>query len=207
MINAVIGNIVNIDNDKVIIRCGYVEYSLFVSSQTISTLSNLQNKHDVRMVTVLQHREDSMTLFGFIDEKEREVFLQLQTVPGIAAKGALKILSGISLNNLILNLDEGNIKALSKIPGIGAKTAQRLVLTLRGKLVLEDETSDSVVAKNNIASPYNDLTNALYDMGYDRTSCERIIKKIVNEFKEDLLKLNITEREQFIFKQALKALN
>ncbi|MBK5201377.1 MAG: Holliday junction branch migration protein RuvA [Spirochaetaceae bacterium] len=207
MINAVIGNIVSLDNDKVIIRCGYIEYSLFVSTQTLSTLSNLQNKNEVRIVTVLQHREDSMTLFGFIDDKEREVFLQLQTVPGIAAKGALKILSGISLNNLIINLDEGNIKALSKIPGIGAKTAQRLVLTLRGKLVLEDDMTEVLVTKNNINSPYNDLANALSDMGYDRASCERVIKKIVKEFENELLKLSNKDKEQFIFKHALKALN
>jgi len=207
MINAVIGNIVSLNDDKVIIRCGYVEYSLFVSSQTLASLSNLTNKHDVRIVTVLQHREDSMTLFGFIDEKERDVFLQLQTVPGIAAKGALKILSGISLSNLIINLDEGNIKALSKIPGIGAKTAQRLVLTLRGKLVLEDESSDEIIAKSKVNSPYHDLVNALFDMGYDRASCERVVKKIVTEFSEELLKLSLKDREQFIFKHALKALN
>lgn len=207
MINAVIGNIIKLDNDKVILRCGYIEYSINVSSQCLSTLSNLTDKNDVRIVTVLQHREDSMTLFGFIDEKERDVFIQLQTVPGIAAKGALKILSGISLNNLILNLDEGNVKALSKIPGIGSKTAQRLVLTLRGKLVLDDESSEVVNLKSNSISPYNDLTNALCDMGYDRPSCEKVIKNIIKEYNKDIESLNNNDREQFIFKHALKKLN
>ena len=72
MINALIGNIVSLTDDKVIIRCGYVEYVVIISSQTASQISNLPSKHDVRIITNLQVREDSMTLFGFLSEKERE---------------------------------------------------------------------------------------------------------------------------------------
>jgi len=117
MINAVIGNIVELKDDRVIVRCGYVEYIVFISAQTAAQISNLPSKHDVRIITYMQVREDSMSLYGFLSEKERDVFLQLQTVSGIAAKGALKILSGITLADLIKSLDEGNVKALSKING------------------------------------------------------------------------------------------
>jgi Holliday junction DNA helicase RuvA len=206
MINALIGNIVTLDDDKVVIRCGFVEYVVIISSQTASQISNLPSKHDVRIITNLQVREDSMTLFGFLTERERDVFLQLQTVNGIAAKGALKILSGISIGNLITNLDEGNVKALSSIPGIGAKTAQRLILTLRGKLVLDDDNS-SLVKKDTKKSPYNDLINALSEMGYDRSNCERIINKIVSENNETLIKLSEKDREQFLFRNAMRELN
>jgi Holliday junction DNA helicase RuvA len=206
MINALIGNIVTLNDDKVIVRCGFVEYVVIISSQTASQISNLPSKHDVRIITNLQVREDSMTLFGFLSEKERDVFLQLQTVNGIAAKGALKILSGISLNNLITNLDEGNVKALSKIPGIGAKTAQRLILTLRGKLVLDDDNLGSL-KKTPRNSPYNDLVNALSEMGYDRSNCEKIINKIVSENNDALLKLAEKEQEQYLFRLAMRELN
>jgi Holliday junction DNA helicase RuvA len=206
MINALIGNIVTLTDDKVIIRCGHIEYVVIISSQTASQISNLASKHEVRIITNLQVREDSMTLFGFLSEKERDVFLQLQTVNGIAAKGALKILSGISLNNLITNLDEGNVKALSKIPGIGAKTAQRLILTLRGKLIL-DEDNFGAFKKAEQNSPYNDLVNALSEMGYDRSNCERIINKIVSENNESLLKISEKEQEQYLFRLAMRELN
>lgn len=206
MINALIGNIVSLTDDKVIIRCGYVEYVVIISSQTASQISNLPSKHDVRIITNLQVREDSMTLFGFLSEKERDVFLQLQTVNGIAAKGALKILSGISLNNLIANLDEGNVKALSKIPGIGAKTAQRLILALRGKLILDDDNLDTS-KKTSKTSPFNDLVNALAEMGYDRSKCEKIINTIVSKNNDELLKLSEKDKEQFLFGQAMRELN
>lgn len=206
MINALIGNIVSFNDDKLIIQCGYVEYVVMISSQTASQVSNLPSKQDVRIITSLQVREDSMTLFGFLSERERDVFLQLQTVNGIAAKGALKILSGISINNLITNLDESNVKALSKIPGIGAKTAQRLILSLRGKLVL-DEDNINITKKISKKSPYNDLLNALSEMGYDRNMCEKTINKIVSENNDKLLKLSQKDQEQLIFRLAMKELN
>lgn len=206
MINAVIGDITSILEDKVIIRCGHLEYNIFVSSQTVSKLSNLITKKDVRLVTVLQHREDSMTLYGFYDEFERDVFIQLQTVPGIAAKGAIKILSGINIENLISYLDDGNIKALSKIPGIGSKTAQRLVLSLRGKLVLDEDKEMVAVAKTEV-HPYKDLIAAFIDMGYDRAQVERKVNTLVKENKDLLQNMTEKEAEQVLFRLAMKNLN
>ncbi|MGH4036505.1 MAG: Holliday junction branch migration protein RuvA [Sphaerochaeta sp.] len=206
MINAVIGNIVELKDDRVIVRCGYVEYIVFISAQTAAQISNLPSKHDVRIITYMQVREDSMSLYGFLSEKERDVFLQLQTVSGIAAKGALKILSGITLADLIKSLDEGNVKALSKIPGIGSKTAGRLILALRGKLVL-DEENDAVIAKGSTLSPYKDLINALFEMGYDRNSCEKAINKVVSDNHDALIKMNEKEKEQTLFRLAMRELN
>ena len=88
MIHAIIGDIVSITEGVVVLRCNDIEYSLNVSAQTASRLSLLtgNNKAGVRLLTTLIHREDSMTLFGFFDEAEREAFKQLQTVSGIGSK-------------------------------------------------------------------------------------------------------------------------
>lgn len=205
MINAVIGDISSILEDKVIIRCGNIEYNILVSKQTISKLSNLAIKKDVRICTVLQHREDSMTLYGFYDECERDVFIQLQTVPGIAAKGAIKILSGMNIENLISFLDEGNVKALSKIPGIGSKTAQRLVLTLRGKLVL-DEDKEIKVSTVKTEHPFKDLIAALIGMGYEKNKVEDKINSLIKANESILKDMKIEEAEATLFKLALKNL-
>ena len=94
MINAVIGDIIQLTESEVIIRAGHIEYALSITAQTASKLSNLvgEQRLGVRLLTVLIHRDDSMTLIGFLDHGEREAFLQLQTVSGIGVKQALKIL-------------------------------------------------------------------------------------------------------------------
>ncbi len=151
MINAIIGDVVRVQEGEVILRSGYVEYTLSVSAQTASKLSNLslEEKKAVRLLTVLVHREDSMSLFGFSDEAERGAFLQLQTVSGIGSKQALKILSGISVKHLAEALDTGNLKLLSSIPGIGPKTGQKMILALRNVLVFEDEGLKAGMQKLN----------------------------------------------------------
>ena len=142
MINAVHGRVAEIKPDYItILTPGGIEYRLEVSRNTsdrIAAMSASDREH-VRVFAYLQHREDAMTLFGFYSEEERFCFEQLQTVPGIGARQAQKILSGITVANLIKALDGQDVKTLSKVPGIGAKTAQKLVLQLRNVLVLEDE--------------------------------------------------------------------
>ena len=123
MINAVYGEIKSITSTNVIIKSGSLEFDLLVASSTASKLNNLTDKKDVRIVTYLQHREDAMTLFGFFDEVERDFFLQLQNVSGIGAKGALKIMSGVKFKDFVIMLDNSDVASLSKLPGIGKKTA------------------------------------------------------------------------------------
>ncbi|MDT4761492.1 Holliday junction branch migration protein RuvA [Sphaerochaeta sp. PS] len=209
MINAIIGDIVSVTETSVVLRCNDIEYNLNVSAQTSSRLSNLKGEErvGVRLLTTLVHREDSMTLFAFIDEAEREAFKQLQTVSGIGSKQALKILSGISVKHLAEALDSGNVKLLSTIPGIGPKTGQKMILTLRNVLVLEDEKMPaSASSKRTSLKMWGDILDALVEMGYDRRRVEDVVEKLVTEEKEKLSALSHHETEEYLFRSAIVAL-
>ncbi len=208
MINAIYGEIVSISSTNVIIKSNSMEFDLLVSTSTASKLSNLMDKTDVRIVTHLQHREDAMTLFGFVDELEREFFLQLQNVSGIGAKGALKIMGGVSFKDFVIMLDNSDVAALSKLPGIGKKTASKVVLALRGKLVIEkDELVDNTSETLNSRNQFNELISALVDMGYDRGKSQKVVYKIYDSNKEKLENLNQHDIESFIFRLAVANLS
>ncbi|HPE93258.1 MAG: Holliday junction branch migration protein RuvA [Sphaerochaeta sp.] len=209
MINAIIGDVVRVQEGEVILRAGYVEYTLSVSAQTTSKLSNLslEERKAVRLLTVLVHREDSMSLFGFYDEAEREAFLQLQTVSGIGSKQALKILSGISVKHLAEALDTGNLKLLSSIPGIGPKTGQKMILALRNVLVFEDEGGKTGVERTQSKTGlWSDIVNALVDMGYDRRRVEEVIDGLSRQEAEAIGSLSHHDAEQLLFRSAVKLL-
>ena len=137
MINAIIGQLVCVNAQSAVILGGSIEYELVISSQTATRLSNLQgaDRSNVRLLAWLQHREDGMTLFGFSDEDERRLFLELIKVNGIGPRQAMKILSGVRVRDFIAALDQSDVNFLSKIPGLGAKTSQKIILALRDTLV------------------------------------------------------------------------
>ena len=127
MINAIHGRPVEIRPDYItILTPGGVEYRLEVTRNTSERISAIpqEERENIRVFAYLQHREDAMTLFGFYSEEERFCFEQLQTVPGIGARQALRILSGITVAALIKALDAQDVKTLAKVPGVGQKTAQ-----------------------------------------------------------------------------------
>ncbi|WP_320129245.1 Holliday junction branch migration protein RuvA [uncultured Sphaerochaeta sp.] len=210
MIHAVIGDIVAVTEQEVILRGGSLEYSLFITGLTASKLSQLQgsDRQQVRLLSVLQHREDSMTLFGFLDEAEREAFKQLQSVSGIGAKQALRILSGINVKQLAEALDSGNVKLLASIPGIGPKTGQKMVLALRNKLVLEEEIDASSFSapKAGRFKVWNDILDALFEMGYDRKRSEEVLDKLITQLGPQLDSLGKHEAEELLFRNAIIAL-
>lgn len=209
MIHAIIGDIVSIKEGVVVLRCTNIEYSLNVSAQTASRLSQLSgdNRLALRLLTTLVHREDSMTLFGFFDEAEREAFKQLQTVSGIGSKQALRILSGISVKHLAEALDSGNVKLLSSIPGIGPKTGQKMILALRNVLVLEEDKGPEPTSSRRASlRAWTDILDALVSMGYDRRKVEDVVERLVTEKQDSLANLSNHETEEFIFRSAIIAL-
>lgn len=208
MINALLGDIVMVQDGQLLLRCGAIEFDLAITAQTASHLSNLHgdDRFNVRILTVLVHREDSMSLYGFFDADERQAFLQLQTVSGIGAKQAIKILGGISVRHLVEALDAGNLKLLSSIPGIGPKTAQKMILALRNVLVLEDDKLKGSEQKSTKKSPWADIIQALVDMGYDRRAVEQQIEKLVEKESAQLEKLSHHDSEELLFRSAIKAL-
>lgn len=206
MINALIGEIVSIKEGTVILRSNNIEYMLLVSNQSVSRFSNLdkQERKLIKILTTLIVREDSMTLYGFYDESEREAFEQLQTVSGIGAKQALKILSGINVRHLAEALDSGNVKTLSTIPGIGPKTAQKMVLALRNVLVLDEPT---VKQRSSRTTIWSDLVNALVEMGFERRQAEDVIAELEVEFAQEIGEMSRQDAEALLFRQALNRLS
>lgn len=206
MINAVIGDVVSASGDTVVLRTtGGLEFSMVCSAQTVARINALQGeaRRGVRMLTILSHHEDLMQLYGFAEEKERTGFLDLVEVNGIGPRQALKILSSITVDNLAKALDEGDEKLLSSVPGIGPKTAKKIILQLRGVLVLEPEQP---VAAAGERSPFKDLVDSLVAMGYDRRVVETAMAKVESEHRQELDKLNLADQEQFLFARTLKYL-
>jgi Holliday junction DNA helicase RuvA len=127
--------------------------------------------HEIDVYTWLHHHEDGMRLFGFPTQIERSLFLDLQKVEGIGPKQALKILSGMSPDELAMALEQGDLSALQRISGVGPKLAQKMVLALKGRLVEEQMSPGKGFASGqNVA--WADVVKALVDMGFDRRAVE-----------------------------------
>ena len=211
MINAIRGNCLSItDNSLVVLTHSGIEFYIECSLQTANKYRSLsvEDRRNVRVFTVLNHREDAMTLFGFYDEKERFCFVELQTVPGIGPKGALKILSGITVDDLCHLLDAQDVKKLSNVPGLGAKTAQKLILQLRNVLVFEtDVEKDTEGKSSNTSKRFSDFISSFCEMGYDRKSVVKVIDAILEENSDKYKNMDDREIEKNIFTSVLRRLN
>ena len=206
MINALIGELVSVKEGSMIVRSNNIEYVLLISNQSASQFSSLDKEERklIKILTSLQVREDSLTLYGFYDDAEREAFEQLQTVSGIGPKQALKILSGINVRHLAEALDSGNIKTLATIPGIGPKTAQKMVLALRNVLVLDEPKMKQTTSRTAVLA---DVVNALVEMGFERRRSEEVIGDLEVEFAREICELSRQSAEELLFRHALKNLS
>jgi Holliday junction DNA helicase RuvA len=190
MFNSIRGIISAKGIDSVFVFSGDIEWEITMPSNDIHTFS-LNN--DCRVFTWLYHREDQMKLFGFSDERRRNTFLEILKVDGIGPKGAVKIMSGISQDDLENALETGDLARLEAVPGLGKKTAQKMLLSLKGKLIQTQKTAE-------ILSPYNDLVEALIEMGYERKAAIDALAKAESSVKPDLPAI---EKEDQLFKNAI----
>jgi Holliday junction DNA helicase RuvA len=171
MFNSLRGQVSGRSGDTLYLLTGGVEWEL---SMPLTDIENLGN--EARIFTWLHHTEKDMRLFGFADAERRSTFLELQKVEGIGPRAALKIMSGISQAELERALEAGDVARLEQVPGLGKKTAQKMVLALKGKLV---HGSGGAVS----ASPYGELIKALVDMGYDRKSAAAALEQAASSLK------------------------
>lgn len=189
MFNSIRGIISAKGGDSVFILSGDIEWEI---TMPVNDIQALALKSECRVLTWLYHREDQMKLYGFTDERRRTTFLELLKVEGIGPRGAVKIMGGIGQDDLEQALEEGDLARLEAVPGLGKKTAQKMLLSLKGKLVHAQDVS--------VSSRYNDLVEALAAMGYDRrVAAEALAKaeKAVN------MSLPDAEREKLLFKEAI----
>lgn len=209
MIHAVVGELISVGAQRVVLRTAVgMEFELHVSSQTVSKLSQLQGdaRRQVRLLSWLQHREDSMTLYGFVDEEERMLFLELIKINGIGPRQALKIISGVQVRAFIQALDENNITYLASIPGVGPKTSQKIMLALRDTIGTYSPSKEEAGQTLPFDRRYSDLVAALTDMGYDRRRVVSTIASLLEEHRDVLAGKNPQESEEFLFKNSMRKL-
>ena len=190
MFNSIRGIVSAKTGDAIFVLSGDIEWDIAMPANDIQEFTI---NGECRVFTWLYHREDQMKLYGFASVRRRAAFLELLKVEGIGPKGALKILSGISQDDLEKALENGDIARLEAVPGLGKKTAQKMVLALKGKLV---QTQDISVS----SSPYNDLVEALAAMGYDRRMAADALAKAESSVGRSLPD---TEREKLLFQEAI----
>lgn len=173
MISRLTGKLVEKTPPQIVIDVNGVGYEADVSMQTFYNLPPLGET--VQVFTQLVVREDAHLLFGFATAEERKTFRQLIKVSGIGAKTALGILSAMTADELAQAVAEEDVKRLSSAPGIGKKTAERMVLELRGKLITHTVT-DGLFAAPSENDETNDIVSTLLALGYS----EREAKAAVN---------------------------
>ncbi len=188
------GELAEINPDHIVIEAGGIGYMIFIPGQAFDYLPDTGN--EIKVYTYLYLREDAMILYGFLDKDDLEVFKLLIGVSGIGPKGALGILSSLSSDDLRFAVLAGDAKAIAKAPGIGAKTAQRVILELKDKMSLEDafekKTEHVQMQKNSEGNQTkNDAVLALTALGYSSTESLKAVSavEITDEMGvEDVLK-------------------
>lgn len=187
MIGYLHGKIISKKPTKILIDVNGVGYIVNIS---ISTFEKISDKDEVSLFTYLSVREAAMDLFGFYSLAEKEMFELLISVSGIGPKSAQSILSGIQIEDLKDALKSGNVSRLISTPGIGRKTAERMVIELRDKVESLAESIDGV--SFGPSSVRGDAIAALINLGYNQKVAERMVHAITNKSPnvsiEDLIK-------------------
>jgi len=190
MINSLTGTYRGRSGTVLFLMMNGIEWSIESTESTIQ-FAALQ-KEDVTIFTHLHHKEDSMKLYGFKNKREREIFLELIKVSGIGPRQAMRMLSGIGTEDLVQALDAGNTDRLSLIPGIGKKTAAKIILSLRGKLKLDTD---------GIKEDFPDLIEALAGMGFDKRQARKALAEVSK--RPELESLPDKVREKQLFREAI----
>ena len=183
-----------LEEDAIVVETGGIGYHIYTTGQTFSRLPSLGD--EVKIYTYLYIREDAMLLYGFCSKDELRVFKLLLGVSGIGPKGALAILSVMTTDDLRFAVLGDDAKTIAKAPGVGVKTAQRLILELRDKLSIEDAFEEKLsqaedTARDKAKGAKNEAVQALVALGYSSSEALKALGgiEITEETDvEDLLK-------------------
>lgn len=188
MIASLSGKLLENNNTNVVIDCNGVGYLAFTSIKTAQNMGAIGS--NVFLQIELIAKEDSLSLYGFSTKEEKEVFKLLIAISGIGPKIALSILSSVSadeLRNLVLS---DNVFMIQKFPGIGKKTAERLILELKDKFSKLDLGSSSSEIISN-SSQINEAIQAMISLGYSKQIAEKSIQAVMKEIKNSDIKTDI----------------
>lgn len=194
MITHLQGQLVEKTPTYVVIDCNGVGYMIHIS---LNTYSKISEEKQLRLYTYLQIKEDAHTIFGFYEKSEREVFSLLLSVSGVGASTARIMLSSLSPSQLQSAIINGDAKTIQSIKGIGAKTAQRIILDLREKMIKLGGVEE--ISNNDTNINKQEALSALEVLGYPQKVAENVVQKIISKANDNL---SVEE----IIKQALKLL-
>lgn len=203
MIAFVRGVVADITETSVIVEAGNIGYEIFMTGNAMGQ-SILRIGEEVKLHTYLHVREDAMQLYGFLTKDDLQMFKLLLGVNGVGPKGALGILSGITADELRFAVLSDDVKTISKAPGIGKKTAQKMILELKDKLKLEDAFELKLAHEREAADfggavhdGYQEAAEALTALGYSHTDALRAVRQVTEVPPDDV---------EAILKAALKNL-
>lgn len=190
MIAFVRGIATDMTENSVIVETGGIGYEIYMTGEG---LSQLHMGEEVKIHTYFQVREDAMQLYGFLKKDDLQMFKLLLGVNGVGPKAAMGVLSGITADELRFAVLSDDVKTLSKAPGIGKKTAQKLILELKDKLKLEDafelklaHEHEKVAASGDASDGRQEAVAALVALGYSSTDALRAVRKVTEVSPDDV---------------------
>ena len=203
MISYIKGPLIDIWEDMVVVEAAGIGYNIHVPVSVIEALPKAGT--EVQIFTSLQVREDAMTLFGFLSRQDLQMFRQLLGVNGIGPKAALGLLSSLRVDDLRMAIIAGDAKAISRAPGIGPKTAQRVILDLKDRIKMEDilpgggiggeaVNASAAAAASGMEGAGKEAIEALVALGYSMTEAGRAVRQVeITETMtaEDVLKASL----------------
>ncbi len=196
MIEILTGEILYKEPGKVVINCGGIGFSVFISSHTYSSLGDIGSRQT--LFTFFKVREDDMSLYGFSDKKEKELFLELSSVSGIGARTAIQILSEIKYDRLFNAIATADVTLISQAHGVGKKTAQKIVFELKEKIGNLDGIS-ALGAVMGTTADNTEAVTALVRLGYKNADANLAVGKVIKEkgkniSTQEIIKLVLQER-------------
>ena len=200
MISYIKGPLTEVWEDTIVVETGGMGWNIHVPLTVLEALPRIGK--EVRIYTSLQVREDAMTLYGFLNRQDLKMFVQLLGVSGIGPKAGLGILSAMGPDDLRMAIISGDAKAISKAPGIGPKTAQRVILDLKDRIRMEDVLPENLSssglsaasAAGGMEGAGKEAMEALVALGYSMTEAAKAVRQItVTETMttEDVLKASL----------------
>ena len=173
------GEIIECNGNTVVVECGGVGYELIAS---VSCVQSLRVGEIAKVYTYLSVSQDDMRLFGFSTSQEKNMFLKLTGINGIGPKSAIDILSGMDVPSLAIAIYNGDVKTLSKIKGVGKKSAERIILELKDKMNIEGQSLQTQTVSAKVEEPTievnSDAVSALMSFGYSKTEAVNAVKKV-----------------------------
>ena len=193
MITHIQGRLVEKNPTDVVIECLGVGYLCHIS---LNTFSQIPESENLKLYTHLQVKEDSHTLFGFVEKSEREIFRLLISVSGIGASTARTMLSAMTPKQVREAIASEDVAKIQSIKGIGLKTAQRVIIDLKDKILKVYDINEVSISQNNTSK--DEALSALDVLGFNKKQAERVIDKVISSYPD--------AKVETIIKEALKNL-